>query len=147
MTTEKQTVRKTLEFRWTVSRGRDTYGYNICSLWIDRRKVASCNGGGYDMQGTVLGEWIQNNFIYQLTKLKSRRGGESSDGFYGLTFHKMTTEGAEYHETHQGDDDHVCLDGGCGIESMKRIAEAIGIDLRYVMDSKNITVYTAEWEE
>jgi len=53
---------KSLEFRWTVSKGRDTYGYNICSLWVDGVKVSSCNGGGYDMQGTAFAEWLQDNF-------------------------------------------------------------------------------------
>lgn len=44
---------KELEFKWSVSRARDTFGYNICSLWIHtdagREKVASACGGGYDM--------------------------------------------------------------------------------------------------
>jgi hypothetical protein len=49
---------KTLEFKWTVSRGRETAGYNICSLYVDGEKAASCNGGGYDMKGTSLGNYI-----------------------------------------------------------------------------------------
>lgn len=61
---------KTLEFRWTVSRGRDTYGYNICSLYADGAKVSSCNGGGYDMKGTSLGNWIARAYADRLLKLR-----------------------------------------------------------------------------
>lgn len=80
----------TLEFKWTVSRGRDTYGYNICSLYVDGRKVSSCNGGGYDMEGTALGSWIAKRFKDELLKLKipmNRRNGEDVQEYYGLSFH------------------------------------------------------------
>lgn len=60
----------TLEFRWTVSRGRDTYGYNVCSLYVDGTKVAACNGGGYDMEGTCLGTFIARNYGERLRGLK-----------------------------------------------------------------------------
>ena len=72
-----------LEYRWTVSRGRDTYGYNICSLYANGSKVASCNGGGYDMQGVCLGNYIARNYAPRLLqKIKKP--------FYGLTFHDPT---------------------------------------------------------
>jgi hypothetical protein len=51
-----------LEFKWTVSRARDSYGYNICSLYVNGRKVAACNGGGYSMDGTNLGTYIEQEF-------------------------------------------------------------------------------------
>ena len=140
---------KTLEFRWTVSRGRDTYGYNICSLWIDGVKVASCNGGGYDMQGTVLGEWLHRYFPYKLKTLPTNYGsGDDNKGFYGLSFYTTVHQEGGYkrhHKYEQGDT--MTLDGACGIESMKKIAEAIGIKLKYVMGNKNLTVYTAEWAD
>lgn len=60
----------TLEFKWTVSRGRDTYGYNICSLFVDGVKRAACNGGGYDMEGTSLGNWMQKEFKEELLALR-----------------------------------------------------------------------------
>lgn len=60
----------TLEYRWTVSRARDTYGYNICTLYVDGRKAAACNGGGYDMKGTCLGNWIARTFKDRLLALK-----------------------------------------------------------------------------
>ncbi len=73
-----------LHFRWTTSRGRDTYGYNICTLFVGTHmgtdvKVAACNGGGYDMQGTCLGNWIAEAFVDKLIDVRSP--------FHGLTWH------------------------------------------------------------
>jgi hypothetical protein len=79
-----------LEFKWGVSRARDTEGYTICSLYVNGYKKASCNGGGYDMRGTVLGDWIASRFADELVKVSppmSRRNGQEVQEFYGLTFH------------------------------------------------------------
>lgn len=75
----------TMEFKWTVSRGRDTYGYNICSLYVDRHKVTACRGGGYDMKGVVLGSFIAARYAHRLLALKPEDMPENS--YYGLTFH------------------------------------------------------------
>lgn len=66
------TIRKssTLEFRWTTSRARDTYGYNVCSLFVNGDRVSRCNGGGYDMKGTALGDFIAKYFADRLCELK-----------------------------------------------------------------------------
>lgn len=76
-TPENQTL--LAEFRWTISKGRDTYGYNICSLWIDGKKLSSCDGGGYDMEGTCLGHWLASVAKDALLTVNRE--------FYGLTFH------------------------------------------------------------
>lgn len=68
----------TLEFKWGTSRGRETYGYTICSLYVDGRKVASCNGGGYDMKGTALGNYIARAFSERLRALKPEQMEEHS---------------------------------------------------------------------
>ncbi len=67
-----------LEYKWTVSRGRESYGYNICSLYVDGKKVSSCNGGGYDMKGTALGNWIARKFEKELLALKPEDMPEQS---------------------------------------------------------------------
>ncbi len=67
-----------LHFRWTISRGRDTYGYNICTLLVDDEKVSACNGGGYDMEGSCFGDWIASH-KHRLRRLR--------DSYYGLTWH------------------------------------------------------------
>lgn len=61
-----------LDFRWGVSRGRETYGYNICTLYADGVRVSSCDGGGYDMTGTSLGNYIASRFRDRLLRLKEK---------------------------------------------------------------------------
>lgn len=73
-----------LEFKWTVSKARDTYGYNICTLYVNGRKSARCNGGGYDMQGTCLGNWLASHYAERLRQL-TPNGKERL--FYGLSYH------------------------------------------------------------
>lgn len=71
---------KTLHFKWTVSRAADSYGYNVCTLFVDGHKVSRCNGGGYDMRGTCLGDYVARAYSDRLKALDGAR-------FYGLTFH------------------------------------------------------------
>jgi hypothetical protein len=82
-------IGETLTIRWGTSRGVNTYGYTTCSLRNQRgERVAACNGGGYDMRGTVLGNWIAATFPKELCALRSD-GKRIDDGrsFYGLRFY------------------------------------------------------------
>lgn len=97
-----------LEFKWGVSRGRDTYGYNICSLYVGGKKVSSCNGGGYDMKGTAFGDWIEKQFQSELKKL-------NPSDFYGMRVY----------------DGEVVLDGACGFSSIERIVNALGYTIKF----------------
>jgi len=141
---------KSLEFRWTVSKGRNTYGYNICSLWVDGVKVSSCNGGGYDMQGTAYAEWLQAEFQDRLTKPDIADQADWTIESEKTNIRKYTGDrifygmGLNIYKTSR----RIVLDGGCGMDSMKRIAEAIGITLQYVRTKgKDNTVYLAEIKE
>ena len=60
-----------LEEKWSVSKGRETYGYNICSLWYAGIKIASCNGGGYDMTSSSLSIFINLYFQDRLNSITS----------------------------------------------------------------------------
>ena len=133
--------RYNLKFKWTVSKAVNTYGYNICSLFVNGQKVSSCNGGGYDMQGTCLGDWIEREFENELLQLK--------DKFYGLTFHnpnwqpskeiiKKEEEGKSfglerYQDFYKQSSDlptekHTIpvIDGACGVNSVEKILKAVG---------------------
>ena len=33
-----------LKFKWTTSKAQDSYGYNVCTLLVNREKKARCNG-------------------------------------------------------------------------------------------------------
>ena len=51
----------TILFSYGVSRARDTYGYNIVTLTSNHGKKFRAMGGGYDMHGQVLGDYVQFN--------------------------------------------------------------------------------------
>lgn len=120
-----------LEIKWTTSRGRETFGYNICTLRAQDGTKYRCMGGGYDMLGTCFGEWLQANYQDRLWEIRERAynivsiGNRSTNhgGFYGMTW----TE------------DDVRLDGACGLESIRRIAEAIGVHVKSTSDAKGHT--------
>ena len=136
-----------LKFRWTTSRGRDTYGYNICSLLVNGEKVAACNGGGYDMEGTSLGDWIARKFKDKLLKFDKEFYGlkfhnpnwkpsqetldqEKKDGFQGLTRYQDFHSSSSKLPTEQ----HIIpdIDGACGFESVKKIIVELGYTLELI---------------
>lgn len=134
---------KSLTFKWTVSRGRETYGWNICSLYVDRVKVSSTCGGGYDMAGTVLGNWIQDTFSDRLMKTRKK--------FYGMIFldpkpvhdrPKHRTDLPTKHNT------AIHIDGACGINCMWAILEHLGYKKQYLqIPGKNADYYSLEGDE
>jgi hypothetical protein len=116
-----------LSLSWSTSRGRDTYGYNICRL-DDRNNGErfKCMGGGYDMVGTVFAQWLTATYQPELLALKDRanyvfplegapRPANRENSFYGMTYHEKG--------------ERVYLDGACGLDCMIRIAEAIGLEV------------------
>ena len=99
-----------LTLSWSVSKGRDTYGYNICHLDDGNTgKRYKCLGGGYDMTGTVFGDWLKD--VYQ-AELQAHR--HVVTGMYGAR---------------SKDDGSVSLDGAYGFECMLDIARVIGLDV------------------
>ena len=66
-----------------VSRGRNTEGWNICTLTNGRTgKKYVTKGGGYDMKGTVFADYLQDIHQDKLLLLKDRL--DMYDGAYGL---------------------------------------------------------------
>ena len=127
-----------LNISWSVSRGQDTYGYNICRLDDVRtgKRYRTC-GGGYDMIGSVLGEWLEDRFQEELRALvadlpKQKYGGTSymqiseeiNPKYYGLTI---------------SPDGKVCLDGACGVSSMQQIGRALGLKFQWLGNRKGHT--------
>ena len=122
-----------LNLSWSVSRGRDTYGYNICRLDDTRRygQRYRCNGGGYDMVGTVLGEFLADQYQYRLKEIKNRapaRGCTDSGKWHRFDNNEPDTL---YGMFWNMDKDRVLLDGACGVNSMIKVAEAIGLEISY----------------
>jgi hypothetical protein len=54
------------------------YASQPCGEFSIDRKVSSCNGGGYDMKGTALGNFIARAFSAELLKLKPAQMPEQS---------------------------------------------------------------------
>ena len=118
-----------LAVRWSTSRGRDTYGYNICSVTDQvTRKRYSCNGGGYDMLGTSIGDWLQETYQAELVAIKDQAHAiytETTEGPWDRQVNEKGLYGMTYNATR----DHVTLDGACGLSSIEAIAKAIGVKL------------------
>lgn len=119
---------RTLKLSTGTSRGIDTYGYTIVRLRdSDTGNLYRCMGGGYDMVGTVLGDWLTANHQAELQALSGRAFYMHTDGqpyrrtedernaLYGMTLHVSTGR--------------VTVDGACGVQSVRRIAEAAGVKL------------------
>lgn len=135
-----------LSFHWGTSRGRDTYGYAICTLKDNGEKAGQCNGGGYDMQGTSLAEWMTEAFQPDLVKLGKKYGvsiwgvqsksslpeGPKARKVYGL---RLTLDEGKY---------SAGLDGGCGMSSMQHILKLIGLRLAYRPTGRKSGVYIVE---
>jgi len=97
-----------IEVKWGISRGRDTDGYTTCGLYANGRKMASCSGGGYDLRGTVFGDFLEKEFQPEL--LKMPREGR----LYGSRL--LTDKGKE----------KISLDGACGQECMEQVIRVMG---------------------
>ena len=132
-----------LEIKWSISRGRDTYGYNICSLYVYGQKVTDCNGGGYDMIGTVIGELVTALFGAELSELSMSADltNHHSDG-REIKFRNPKYGGryeSDCYGLYTSDYDNnrkVGINGACGESAVESILNAIGYDLRY-KDSKH----------
>ena len=124
-----------LNLSWAISRGRETYGCNICRLDdSETGKRYRCSGGGYDMTGTVLGNWLADVYQSELRTLAPRAGAWYSkangyrtnpdrvNGLYGLSINEDTGKAS--------------IDGACGIRSVERIAEALGIGFRATVNRR-----------
>jgi len=123
-----------LKFKWSISHGRNTNGYNICSLYVDGKRVASCNGGNYDMMGTSLGEWIAKTFGNELKKLSAKQ-------FYGLFFVLRQDGQTKYVDTYVPGAS-VYVDGACGLECMWKILGAFGWKYRQDLSRSSIRTHS-----
>lgn len=121
-----------LRLTWSTSRARDTYGYNVARLEdTETHKQYRCNGGGYDMVGTVFAEWLQDRY-------QERLWGIREQAYYIRSVGNSTTEQSGLYGMTWTEDD-VRLDGGCGLESIRRIAKEIGLEVRSTVDRRGHT--------
>jgi hypothetical protein len=141
-------MRYSLQFKYSTSRARDTYGYNLVTLYVDGVKVARECGGGYDMQGAALGQWVQNAFQSELIAMSDRAHAE-----YPRVNGEHTGKNRHYSReerpalmygmaliTDNGNPLEVTIDGACGWSSVRAILDALGFEIIGVTRD----VYTVE---
>lgn len=130
-----------LEFKYGTSRGRDTYGYRIVSLYVDGKKAASVNGGGYDMFGAVLGSWMTKQFQGELMAMADRAHARyftpGPDGKRAPNEYREPRDGGLYGMAaivsgSTGEVERISLDGACGDSSMRAILAEMGYSFRRV---------------
>lgn len=144
-----------LRYSWSISRGRDTYGYNLLTLREDGQKVASTCGGGYDMQGTVLADWLLSAYPERMKALASIHAGSlvkvAPNGAYIWTsrtnaFDRVTSDKGQRFDTYKKNKHYspqalsglwlepktgqAVLDGACGINSVQAVIKALGLTFK-----------------
>lgn len=112
-----------LNLKWSRSKARDTYGYNRLTGTTNSGKYVTC-GGGYDMVGAVIGDWLTSEYQDELRTYAATLTREP----LGVTKHFKF---AECYGLFARADGSVYLDGARGQESMRRIAESAGLEMHY----------------
>ena len=111
-------------FTYGTSRGQDSYGYNIVSLYVDGVKVAMSVGVGFDQHGDCLGRWLTKTYNNRLKELPANYGSlDNNKGFYGLCHYDGTSR------THRATkNSKTSVDGMCGVSSVSAIMREIGVE-------------------
>ena len=118
-----------LSIKWTVSRARDTYGYKVCTLTDTRGRKSRCNGGGYDMIGTVLGDYLGAWHQDELLAIKDR-AASTYDKITGETVRNDSGLYGLLNVTINGETSYMRIDGAVGVSSVVKIARAAGIEFK-----------------
>ena len=135
-----------LVISWSVSRGRETYGYNICRLDSrDSGKRYRCSGGGYDMTGTVIGDWFTSEHQEELKTLVSENQHKITDSYCNGKYKKIE----DFYGLTIKPDGSIILDGACGRESMYSIIRACGFVIQHQVNKKGqlIGLYVSKENE
>ena len=123
-------ARTTLIFKWTSGH----YGNRVRLQDKFGQTLAHCSGGGYDMQGTALGDYIAQNWPDVVRRMDAR-------DFYGVTHFCTRTR---RHLNRAGKYTQTTVNGGCGFDSMRRILARVGFTLCKVYSTPNADVYTLQ---
>ena len=112
-----------LNLKWSTSKARDTYGWNRLTGTSNAGKYVTC-GGGYDMVGTVIGDFVTEEFQSQLKQYASTL----TKAPFGCTKHFKFEECYGLFMRENGS---VYIDGGCGQETVRRIVENAGLEIHF----------------
>jgi len=140
-----------IRYKRSTSRGRDTYGYNLLTLWENGRKVATQCGGGYDMTGSALADWLESAYPAALLVLaRERAGGVYKGGRFVISrtnaYNRICSPHGQRFDTYKpnpdyaksaltgltynADKDTASLDGGCGQRCVEDVIKALGLSIK-----------------
>jgi hypothetical protein len=106
---------------WSMKVSRSSDGGFVSVLTDEEDKKYKCSGGGYDMRGTCLAMWLNENYRLRLNKLAEITVRKAEDGEkqrpYGLS-------------------DKGVVEYAIGENAVIKIAEQIGINLDSVYKSR-----------
>lgn len=122
---------KHLQIKYSISKAKDTYGYNVITLVDEKGKKFKTCGGGYDMIGTVVGEWLFANYKDKLIEMliPYPQGEQLTDNDnYGWFLAKSTNQ--------------YYIDGACGIDCMIKLARKIGLKINRLHSNSDRRGYT-----
>jgi hypothetical protein len=126
-----------LALTWSVSRGRETYGWNIARLDSrDSGKRYRTCGGGYDMIGTVLGQYVENELQGKLRELVHSVSGLLVDAGYTVPGYRRINDLYGLTVAPNG---HVQIDGGCGVDCVIRIIRGMNMEVQRTYNKKGHT--------
>lgn len=116
---------------WSISRARDTEGYNVITVRnLDtNKKMSGCNGGGYDMENTALCEAICKEYQDELRETLKFIAPFDKDIFMGIYRNKL---------------DEIYSDGGCGDGVTRKLCEILGVSMRKNKVNSNCFIYRLE---
>lgn len=129
-----------LEIKWSISKAADSYGYNRVTLLdsTSGKKFAAV-GGGYDMLGTVFGDWIEANYQPELLTLQcnaatiwnsaSKKQTRSEKPNFYEHCDRPLSECKLYGMSFYLIENKISIDGSCGLDSMKQIAHCLGLEI------------------
>ena len=126
-----------LALKWTLSRAAETYGYNVVTLTGSRRSFRTV-GGGYDMVGSVFAQWLACAYPERLAAIADRAHNVHTPGRSGHERSDVPASVSLYGLTRTAGTSAVHLDGGCGLESMRAIAQAIGVEVQSVYIGRSL---------
>ena len=113
-----------LTVSYGVSRSKNHYSEPIVSLLdLGTNKRYRAIGSGYDRLGTCFAMFLEDVYQMELKSISQQAYHVSN----GSTPQKTGVQGALYGMTRHAD--KVTLDGGCGFESMLKIARKIGLSV------------------
>lgn len=126
-----------LEFKYTISRARNSFGQNKCSLWLNsNEKIASCIGAAHDMAGVCLGKFIREYFPEHLKFCNAAR-------LRGLRFYNKQKKKAH---DHYQEGDEIFVDGESGFDAMTIILQHLGFFLdKPIKSSANGKLYKLKY--